>query len=218
MMSAIFISYRRSDAEGQAGRLFKDLCEQFGKDAVFIDVAGLAKGRDFRRVLDDRLASCGVLLAILGKEWLTATDEKGQRRLDNSDDVVRLETSAALKRDIPVIPVLVQGARMPRVEELPEDLKELVFRNGTELTHARWESDVQELIKAIAPYVQGTSSSGPSPFRWTKAWTFRASRATTAPAHFRFGWSRKARCSCRSPCTNEACPTLGGAMGSGSGA
>lgn len=164
-MSAIFISYRRSDAEGQAGRLFKDLCEQFGKETVFIDVAGLAKGLDFRRVLDDRLASCGVLLAIIGKDWLTATDEKGQRRLHSSHDFVRLETSAALKRDIPVIPVLVQGTRMPRVDELPEDLKELAFRNGTELTHARWESDVQELIKAIAPYVQGTSSSAPSPSR-----------------------------------------------------
>lgn len=153
-MCAIFISYRRDDAEGQAGRLFDDLTQHFGDDAVFMDVAAIEPGRDFRRVIDEHVASCGVLLAIIGKIWLTAKDESGVRRLNDPMDLVRLETASALKRDIPVVPVLVHGARMPRAEDLPEDLKELAFRNGLELTHARWDSDVQVLVKALRPYVQ----------------------------------------------------------------
>jgi hypothetical protein len=153
-MRAIFISYRREDAEGQAGRLFDDLVKDFGDDSVFMDVAGLEPGRDFRRAIDEQVASCGVLLAVIGKGWLEAKDESGQRRLDDPMDFVRLETASALKRDIPVIPVLVRGASMPRAEDLPEDLKELAFRNGVELTHARWDSDVQVLVKALRPYVQ----------------------------------------------------------------
>ncbi len=126
-MRAIFISYRRNDAEGQAGRLFDDLTLHFGKDAVFMDVAAIQPGRDFRRAIDEQVASCGVLLAMIGKDWLTASDDAGARRLDDPLDFVRLETASALKRDIPVIPVLVQGARMPRADELPDNLKELPF-------------------------------------------------------------------------------------------
>jgi hypothetical protein len=153
-MRAIFISYRRNDAEGQAGRLFDDLTQHFGEDAVFMDVATIEAGRDFRRAIDEHVAACGVLLAMIGKNWLNATDEAGARRLDDPMDFVRLETASALKRDIPVVPVLVQGARMPRVDELPENLKELAFRNGVELTHARWDSDLQLLVKALQSFVQ----------------------------------------------------------------
>ena len=153
-MRAIFISYRREDAEGQAGRLFNDLARYFGEDSVFMDVAGIEPGRDFRRVIDEHVASCGVLLAMIGKTWIDATDESGRRRLEDPMDFVRLETASALKRDIPVVPVLVHGARMPRAEQLPEDLAELAYRNGVELTHARWDSDVQVLIKALSSYVE----------------------------------------------------------------
>lgn len=153
-MRSIFISYRREDAEGQAGRLFDDLVTHFGSDSVFMDVAGLEPGRDFRRAIDQQVASCGVLLAIIGKGWLDAKNESGKRRLDDPMDFVRLETASALKRDIPVIPVLVRDASMPHPEELPEDLKELAFRNAVELTHARWDSDLQVLVRALTPYVQ----------------------------------------------------------------
>ena len=152
-MRAIFISYRRDDTEGHAGRLFEDLCDRFGKDAVFMDVAGIEPGRDFRRAIEQQVASCGVLLAIIGKNWLTVADAKGKRRLDDPFDFVRLETAGALKRDIPVIPVLVHQAEMPRAEDLPEDLKDLAYRNGVELNHARWASDVQLLISALMPHV-----------------------------------------------------------------
>jgi flagellar biosynthesis GTPase FlhF len=156
-MRAIFISYRREDAEGQAGRLFDDLTKHFGEKAVFMDVAGIAAGRDFRKAIEEHVTSCGVLLAMIGKSWLDAKNESGQRRLEDPADFVRLETASALKRDIPVVPVLVQGARMPRKEQLPEDIAELAFRNGVELTHARWDSDVEVLIKALSPYMESAA-------------------------------------------------------------
>ena len=161
-MRAIFISYRRDDAEGQAGRLFEDLEERFGKASVFMDVTGIEPGRDFRKVIEQQVASCGVLLAIIGRDWLTATDADGHRRLDDSADFVRLETAAALKRDIPVIPVLVRGAKMPRAEQLPEVLADLSFRNSVELSHARWASDVQLLINALLPHVDVSPELAPT--------------------------------------------------------
>lgn len=151
---AIFLSYRRDDAEGEAGRLFDDLAAQFGESSVFMDVAGIEVGRDFRKAIDESVSGCGVLLAIIGKDWISATNEAGQRRLDDPSDFVRLETASALKRDIPVIPVLVRNAKMPRADQLPDDLKELAYRNGVELTHARWSSDLQFLIKALRPLLE----------------------------------------------------------------
>ena len=152
-MRAVFISYRRDDVEGHAGRLFQDLATHFGESAIFMDVAGIEPGRDFRKVIDKQVASCGVLLALIGKTWLDSKNAAGVRRLEDPADFVRLETVAALKRDIPVIPVLVHGARMPRAEDLPADLKDLAYRNYVELTHARWHSDVQLLVKALHPHV-----------------------------------------------------------------
>ena len=108
-MRAIFISYRRNDAEGQAGRLFDDLSRCFGDDAVFMDVAAIEPGRDFRLAIDQQVASCGVLLALIGKNWLTARDELGFRPLDDITDFVRLETASALTRDIPVVPWIGVG-------------------------------------------------------------------------------------------------------------
>jgi hypothetical protein len=154
-MPAIFISYRRDDAEGEAGRLFDDLTAQFGAESIFMDVVDIEPGRDFRKVIDQNVSSCGVLLAMIGKGWIDARDDAGRRRLDDPKDFVRLETASALKRDIPVIPVLVHGASMPPAEQLPEELKELAYRNAVELTHARWESDVQVLIKALRAGVGG---------------------------------------------------------------
>ncbi len=153
-MRAIFISYRREDAEGQAGRLFDDLAMHFGENAVFMDVVGIEPGRDFRRVIDEHVASCGVLLAVIGKNWLDTKDASGRRRLDDPTDFIHLEIASALKRDIPVIPVIVGGANMPRPDQLPPGLVDLAYRNGVELTHARWNSDVQILIKALRPHVE----------------------------------------------------------------
>lgn len=175
-MNSIFVSYRREDAEGQAGRLYNDLVREFGAESVFMDVAAIQFGRDFRKAIDQSLSSCGAFLSVIGKTWLTAKDASGQRRLDDPADFVRLETAAALQRDIPVIPVLVQGASNPKADQLPGDLKELAYRNAIELTHPRWDSDVQLLIKALRPYTSSKPKPDPDPNpppknRWSAART-----------------------------------------------
>jgi len=150
--AAIVLSYRRDDAEGEAGHLFDDLIVEFGTDKVFMDVTGMEAGRDFHKVIDQNVSSCRVLLAMIGRNWIDSKDQAGRRRLDDPLDYVRLETAAALKRDIPVIPVLVRGAPMPRPNQLPEDLKDLAYRSAVELTHDRWDFGVQVLIKALRSY------------------------------------------------------------------
>jgi TonB family protein len=148
-LGGIFVSYRRSDSQGEAGRLFDDLAKHFGEDAVFMDVAAIEAGRDFRKAIEEGVTKCGVLLVVIGLEWLDAKDERGARRLDDPSDFVRIETGSALRRDIPVIPVLVRGAKMPSAEQLPDELKELAYRNCIELTHARWRSDIQLLTESL---------------------------------------------------------------------
>jgi TIR domain len=154
MRSPIFLSYRRDDTEGQAGRLFEDLRDEFGADNVFMDVATIEPGVDFRRVIDTSIESCGLLLALIGKNWLNVVDVNRRRRIDNPDDFVRLEIAQALRRDIPVVPVLVHGAQMPKPDELPEELQNLAFRNSVELTHARWESDKKPVFAALRKLMQ----------------------------------------------------------------
>jgi len=148
-LRAIFISYRRSDSEGEAGRLFDDLVARFGEQTVFMDVVGIEAGRDFRKAIEESVAGCGVLLVMMGPSWATAKDENGRLRLEDPNDFVREEVATALRRDIPVIPVLVRGAKMPRPEQLPESVRDLAFRNAVELTHARWKSDVQLFIESL---------------------------------------------------------------------
>ena len=119
-----------------------------------MDVAAIEPGRDFRKAIDQSVATCSVLLAVIGNEWLDLKDAEGRRRLDDVNDFVRIELASALRRDIPVIPVLVRGAKMPRPEQLPHDLKELAYRNAVEVTHSRWKTDLQVLIDAVRPYME----------------------------------------------------------------
>ncbi len=163
MGRAIFISYRRDDSEGEAGRLFDDLVRAYGEKSVFMDVAGISPGLDFRKAIDDNVSSCGVLLAMIGPTWTTIANGSGKRRLDDENDFVRLEIASALHRDIPVIPVLVHEARMPKPDDLPDNLKDLAYRNSVEITHARWNSDVQLLTQALAQYVRPTSPGSTEP-------------------------------------------------------
>jgi hypothetical protein len=124
-----------------------------------MDVDAIQPGRDFRKAIDESIHKCSALLAVVGPGWLEAKDALGQKRLEDRNDFVRLEISSALERDIPVVPVLVRGAKMPRAEQLSPDLRELAYRNAVELTHARWKSDLQILIRALKPYFdQGDSS------------------------------------------------------------
>ena len=169
MGRAIFISYRRDDTEGEAGRLFDDLVRSFGENSVFMDVSGINPGADFRKAIDDNVASCGVLLAMIGPQWASIRTTAGERRLDDPNDFVRLEIASALARNIAVIPVLVHDAKMPRPEDLPEDLKNLAFRNNVEITHTRWNSDVQLLTDALKPYVAPAAPTDMAPVHATVA-------------------------------------------------
>lgn len=169
MGRAIFISYRRDDTEGEAGRLFDDLVAKFREDSVFMDVSDIRPGVDFRKEIDANVASCGVLLAVIGPRWCSVTGASGGRRLDDPNDFVRLEIASALARDIAVIPVLVHDAKMPRPEDLPENLRDLSFRNSVEITHARWASDVKLLIEALGRYVAPAAATDTQPVHATVA-------------------------------------------------
>ncbi|CAG0123936.1 hypothetical protein RHDC2_00266 [Rhodocyclaceae bacterium] len=149
-MAGVFINYRRDDAKSEAGRLFDWLSRYFGKDQVFMDVSGsIEPGLEFDRVIETAVSSCNALLVVIGKEWLTAEDAKGKRRLDDPNDFVHMEIAAALRRDIRVIPVLVQGAAMPDEGSLPDDLKRLAKRQASEISDNRWEFDTQQLVKVL---------------------------------------------------------------------
>jgi TonB family protein len=148
-MLRIFISYRREDSSGYAGRLFDSLEHRFGKTNIFMDIDSLAPGVDFFQVINSSVGSCDLLLAVIGKNWLSAKDEDGRARLENPEDFVRLEISAALKRDIRVIPVLVGGARMPRSQELPEELEGLARRQAFALHDDAWRPRIDWLIRNI---------------------------------------------------------------------
>ena len=153
-MGSIFLSYRRSDSAGESGRLSDDLMARFGAARVFMDVDAIQPGRDFRKAIRENVGGCSVLLAMIGPDWLEAKGADGRRRLENENDYVRLEIATALGRDIPVVPVLVRGARMPKADMLPEEIQELAYRNSVELTHARWRSDAQVLVEALRVYAE----------------------------------------------------------------
>ncbi len=150
-MPGIFISYRREDTGGHAGRLADRLIERFGKEQIFRDLDTIAAGADFVEAIQKAVGECDVLLAIIGKQWLTITDDAGHRRIDNEDDFVRLELAAGLQRKVKVIPVLLQGAAMPQAHDLPADLTPLARRNALCLTDAGWDADVMRLMEAIQP-------------------------------------------------------------------
>ncbi|MEP6606358.1 MAG: toll/interleukin-1 receptor domain-containing protein [Nitrosospira sp.] len=162
-MGGIFISYRREDSQGEALHLFDKLRDRFGADSVFMDVTGIEPGTDFRKVIDSAVSSCDVLITLIGKKWLDSLDEASKRRIDNPKDFVRIETGAALRRDIPVIPVLVQGQGMPRPDELPSEIEALAWRNAFEIRHNRWDVDVAELVKALEKIVPIGPTSGTLP-------------------------------------------------------
>jgi tetratricopeptide (TPR) repeat protein len=153
--SRIFVSYRREDTSGHVLALIPRLREHFGADRVFKDTDSIAPGQDFMATIQKELESCAVLLAIIGKHWLSVQDPRlGKRRLDDPEDFLRLEVGTALRKpDILVIPVLVGHATMPRVEDLPPDLANLARRNAIELSDTRWDSDLDRLVRAVEEVV-----------------------------------------------------------------
>jgi len=150
-MGSIFVSYRREGGSGFAGRIEADLQRRFGPDEVFRDVDDLASGEDFVQGLQRALRNCRVLVVVVSKTWLNAAAAGGARRLDDPRDFVRQEIAAALARDdVHVIPVLVEGARMPSEADLPDELKPLARRQALELADSRWDYDMSRLADNIA--------------------------------------------------------------------
>jgi uncharacterized membrane protein YhaH (DUF805 family) len=146
----IFISYRRSDDQSAAGRLYDRLLQHFDREQLFMDVDTIEPGVDFVKSLDDQLAACIAFIAVIGPRWLTARGNDGNPRLDNPKDYVRLEIETALKRgDIRVIPVLVDGASMPQPSDLPSSLQALAQRNAVEIAHHRFVADCDDLARHI---------------------------------------------------------------------
>jgi hypothetical protein len=155
MSSRIFISYRRDDAAGEAGRLADHLQRRFGADRVFLDIETIDPGTDFVQVLQRSLAETAAVLVVIGRQWLDIRGAAGMRRLDDPADFVRLEVAAALGRSVPVVPVLVQGASMPRAQDLPEALAPLVTRQAASLDHTEFHADAERLADRLARLVDG---------------------------------------------------------------
>jgi chaperonin GroEL len=159
----IFLSYRRDDAAPYARLLQFQLRERFPDARVFMDLDSIEPGLDFAEVIHEAVDSCAVLVALIGRQWATLTDEEGHRRLDNPDDYVRFEVEAALGRGVRVIPVLVDGARPLRQQQLPSELQRLARLNALELSYGRYEYDADRLLDLIQRVLAATTSTGTVP-------------------------------------------------------
>ena len=155
----VFISYRREETAGHAGRLYDAIAARFGDRNVFMDV-DLAPGIDFVEQITEAVGACDVLLVVMGPRWATPSD-KGHPRLTDPQDFVRLEVETALRRpDVRVIPLLVAGARMPGPDELPESVRPLSRRNALELSDLRWRYDVGRLVTTLVELLEGPTEAG----------------------------------------------------------
>ncbi|MFN7054999.1 toll/interleukin-1 receptor domain-containing protein [Hyphomonas sp.] len=150
MAKGVFVSYRRDDAAHITGRIHDALVARLGQARVFMDVDSVAPGEDFVRKIRDTIAASDVFLVIIGPGWLEARTAAGQRRIDLPGDFVRIEVAAALAQGLKIIPVLVDGANMPRAEDLPEDVAQLTRHNAVFLSHATFKRDMDALAGGIA--------------------------------------------------------------------
>lgn len=161
----IFLNYRREDTEGYARLIYKSLAARF-PGHVFRDVTDIRPGEDFVKEIERKLETCQVLLVVIGKDWLTVKGQDGRRRLDDEQDFVRLEVATGLRRDIRVIPVLVEGARMPQPGELPDDLKPLARRNAVEIIDRPDDDDFKPLIRELERMFGAQPNVPPPPPGW----------------------------------------------------
>ena len=183
MPNKIFINYRREDSLDAAGRLHDRLAQTFGHKNIFMDVDDIPAGVDFAKYLGDQVAASHVFLAIIGPTWLDAKDESGGRRIDDPDDFVAIEITAALARNIRVIPVLVEGARMPKAGELPDPLKALARRQAVDVGQLQFGRDAEALVARVREALNGQSGSL-RPRRGTAV----AGAVAVAVALFLVGW------------------------------
>jgi TIR domain len=195
-MPKIAISYRRTDSD-VTGRIFDRLVQRYGRNSIFRDIDDIPFGIDFRKVVNDALQGTDALIAIVGPNWRGARTF-GAARINEANDPVRIEVEAAIQRDIPLIPVLIGGAVMPKPTELPNTLRDFAFRNAANVDSGRnFETDVERLMSSMdrlfrergleigaeqrqaAPRTreEGSTAIG-------KARTRRYSQSKTSPRHF----------------------------------
>jgi hypothetical protein len=158
MARRIFINYRRDDASPTAGRLLDRLVRVFGKRNVFMDVENIPPGAPWDVYIKKQIARYDTFLVIIGSTWIDAKDQTGRRRIDNPDDPVVMEITTALSRKRRVIPVTIDGARMPTSDELPGPLKPLAHRNAIDVRNNRFTDDFQSLIKKIGKDHRGRTA------------------------------------------------------------
>jgi hypothetical protein len=179
MAGKIFINYRRDDSISTAGRLHDRLAQTFGRKNLFMDIDHVPAGVDFVEYLNNQVAACDIFLAVIGPNWVDAKDNRGRRRFDNPNDYVTVEIAAALARNIRVIPVLVDGARTPDDDKLPDSIKPLVRRNAVEVRNTNFGRDAEALVTKVREALKSArlmttrrpfmASSGPwlmVPRRW----------------------------------------------------
>jgi len=152
----VFISYRRDDTSGHAGRLHADIERELPGSKVFVDIRDITPGENFADAIRTAIASCDVLLALIGREWLHILRQDGAE--PEQEDWARLEIKAAIEQKIPIVPVLVDRASLPGIRELPEDLGELAKRQDIEISDGRWDYDVAQLIGVIRRRARESSS------------------------------------------------------------
>jgi Flp pilus assembly protein TadD len=180
MAGKIFINYRRDDSGGTAGRLHDRLAQTFGRKNLFMDVDHVPAGVDFVEYLGSQVAACDVFLAVIGPNWVDAKDDSGHRRFDNPNDYVAVEIAAALARNIRVIPVLIDGARTPKADKLPDSIKPLVRRNAVEVRNTNFGRDADSLIPKIHEALKAARPV-------TRRWPFitRVAERLSARGHWR---------------------------------
>lgn len=149
MAQRCFISYRREDTGGHAGRLFDGLATRFGPERVFMDLDSMLPAVDFVAEIHRAISEADVVIAVIGRRWISTSAADGTRRLEDPADFVRLELLAANERGVPVLPILVQGAPMPLAKELPQALQWFARRSALALDDSRWSSDVERIVHAI---------------------------------------------------------------------
>jgi len=150
----IFISYRRNDNPLVAGRIYDNLIDQFGDKNIYKDIDSIPLGVDFKVHIDDAIKKCKVLLVVIGDKWLSITDREGKPAILNPKDYVRIEISAAINRNIPVIPILIENAKIPDDKDLPDDVRNLTCRNGIQIRpDPDFHNDMSRLIKGLKEFI-----------------------------------------------------------------
>ena len=162
-MSKILISYRREDSADVTGRIYDRLIQVFPQ-SIFRDVDSIPLGVDFRAYLDEQVAKCDVFLAVIGRDWMKAKGRKGKSRLEDPGDFVRIEIESALKRQIPVIPVLVQGVKIPAAECLPSSIQDLSYRHAINVrVDPDFHRDMDRLIEFLRQQGEGLGKAQAEP-------------------------------------------------------